>query len=128
VSGALNRAINTIMDHRMAREIREVLTSVKPLLGGTAAFMIGNSLLGIVLPLRMEAEDSPVALTGSVMAAYYLGLALGGLRSKRVILRIGHIRAFAVFAAVTAATVLAYASFIDPLVWIVFRVINERSS
>src|SRR5690606_11546077 len=41
-----------------------------------------------------------------------------------VILRIGHIRAFAVFAAVTAATTLAYASFGDPIAWMVLRVIN----
>lgn len=70
--------------------------------------MAGNSLLGVVLPLRMETADYPVALTGAVMAAYYLGLALGGLRAKRVILRIGHIRAFSIFAAMTAAVCLAY--------------------
>ncbi len=73
----------------MAGNIREILASVKALLIGTAAFMLGNSLLGVILPLRMEAAGYPVALTGAIMAAYYLGLALGGLRVKRVILRIG---------------------------------------
>jgi len=97
---------------------------VKALLGGTAAFMIGNSLLGVLLPLRMEAAGYPVALTGAIMAAYYLGLALGGLRGKHVILRIGHIRAFAVFAAVTAATTLAYAAFLNPTAWLILRIIN----
>ena len=108
----------------MTQNVREVLSSVKSLLVGTAAFTIGNSLLGVVLPLRMEAAGYPVALTGAIMAAYYFGLALGGWRGKRVILRIGHIRAFAVFAALTAATVLAYASFFDPTAWLIFRVIN----
>lgn len=60
----------------MATEVREVLASVRPLLGSTAAYTLGNSLLGIVLPLRMEAVGYPIALTGLVMAAYYLGLAL----------------------------------------------------
>lgn len=97
---------------------------MRSLLGGTAAFMVGNSLLAVVLPLRMKAAGYPVALTGAIMAVYYFGLALGGLRSKRVIFRIGHIRAFAVFAALTASTILAYAAFFDPIAWLVLRVVN----
>lgn len=108
----------------MTQDVRSVLASVKSLLGGTAAFTAGNSLLGVVLPLRMEAADYPVTLTGAIMAAYFLGLALGGLRSKRVILRIGHIRAFAVFAALTAAATLAYAVFFDPAAWLILRIVN----
>lgn len=108
----------------MTRNVREVIASVSSLLGGTAAFVAGNSLLGVVLPLRMEAAGYPVALTGAIMAAYYLGLALGGLRGKRVILRIGHIRAFAVFAALTAAITLAYATISHPAAWVLLRIIN----
>lgn len=108
----------------MTQNVRQILSSVKSLLGGTAAFMIGNGLLGVVLPLRMEAAGYPVALTGAVMAAYYFGLALGGLRSKRVIFKIGHIRAFAVFAALTAVTTLAYAAFFNPAAWLLLRIVN----
>lgn len=108
----------------MTRSVSEVLASVRSLLGGTAALIAGNSLLGIILPLRMEAASYPVALTGAIMAAYYFGLALGGLRGKRVILRIGHIRAFAVFAALTAAVTLAYTAFTHPAAWFALRVVN----
>ncbi len=108
----------------MTQNIRETLASVRSLLGGAAAFTAGNSLLGVVLPLRMEAAGYPVALTGAIMAAYYLGLALGGFRSKLVILRIGHIRAFSVFAALTAATCLAYEVFFTPAAWVILRIIN----
>ncbi|PVA05435.1 MFS transporter [Thalassorhabdomicrobium marinisediminis] len=108
----------------MAQTLRDTLASVRSLLGGTAAFVAGNSLLGVVLPLRMEAADYPVALIGVIMSAYYLGLALGGFRSKLVILRIGHIRAFSVFAAITAATCLAYDTFFGPAAWVILRVIN----
>jgi MFS family permease len=108
----------------MTKSVREVLASVKSLLGGTAGFMIGNSLLGVILPLRMEAAGYPVALTGAIMATYNLGLALGGLYGKRVIFRIGHIRAFAVFAALTAAITLAYVAFFHPATWLIFRLIN----
>lgn len=108
----------------MTQPVRTILTAVRPLLGGTAAFMAGNHLLGVVLPLRMEAAGYPVALTGAVMAAYYLGLAFGGLRAKHVIFRIGHIRAFAVFAALTAATALAYAVAVHPAAWVILRIVN----
>ncbi|WP_036796616.1 MFS transporter [Leisingera caerulea] len=108
----------------MAPNLRRLLAPVKSLLGGTVAFMAGNSLLGVVLPLRMEAADYPVALTGMIMAAYYLGLAFGGFKAKHVILRIGHIRAFSTFAALTAATCLAYAFFFNPFAWIIFRIVN----
>jgi MFS family permease len=58
------------------------------------------------------------------MAAYYLGLALGGLRGKHVIFKVGHIRAFAVFAALTAATALAYAAWFHPAAWLILRLVN----
>ena len=51
----------------MAIDVREVLASVRSLLGGGAAFIVGNSLLGIALPLRMEAAGYPAALIGIVM-------------------------------------------------------------
>lgn len=108
----------------MTKNVREILVSVRSLLGGAAAFMAGNALLGVVLPLRMEAAGYPVALTGAIMAAYYFGLAIGGLHGKHVIFRIGHIRAFAVLAALTAATTLAYAAFEHSAAWLVLRVVN----
>jgi len=86
--------------------------------------MAGNSLLGVILPLRMEAAEYPVALTGVIMAAYFMGLAFGGLKAKHVILRIGHIRAFAAFAALTAATCLGYEFFFNPAAWVILRIIN----
>ena len=108
----------------MAKNLRETLSAVKSLLGGTAAFMAGNSLLGVVLPLRMETAGYPVALIGAIMAAYYMGLAFGGFGAKHVILRIGHIRAFSAFAALTAATCLAYEFFFSPAAWVLLRVVN----
>ena len=54
----------------MTQNVCQILYSVKSLLGGTAAFMVGNSLLGVVLSIRMEAAGYPVALTGAIIAAY----------------------------------------------------------
>ena len=56
----------------MTQNVREVVAFVKSLLGATAAFVAGDSLLGVVLPLRMKAAGHPVALTGAIMALGYL--------------------------------------------------------
>jgi hypothetical protein len=40
----------TYKENTLAIDVREVLASVRSLLGGGAAFIIGNSLFGIILP------------------------------------------------------------------------------
>ncbi|MEZ5860047.1 MAG: MFS transporter [Geminicoccaceae bacterium] len=108
----------------MTTSVGKVLAAVRSLLAGGGAFIVGNSLLGIVLPLRMAAAEYPVMLIGLIMAAYYAGLALGGNYGKRIILRVGHIRAFAAFAAVLATTALAYPMLFTAVAWIALRFIN----
>jgi MFS family permease len=104
--------------------LREVLASIRSLLSGGAAFIVGNSLLGIALPLRMEAADYPVGLIGIIMTDYYVGLALGSIYGKRIIMRVGHIRAFAAFAAVAATTALAYPLAFAAVAWLGLRLVN----
>ena len=60
----------------------------------------GIGLLNTTLSLRLTLEDVPIQLTGLIMASYYFGLVLGGLFCHRLVARVGHIRAFATFAAV----------------------------
>ncbi|MFG6638011.1 MFS transporter [Sulfitobacter sp. 1A12126] len=108
----------------IVHKVRTLIAPVKALFGGTALMIAGNSLLGVIPPLRMEAADNPVALTGIVMAAYYMGLALGGLYTKRVILGLGHIRAFSAFATLTAAVCLAYGFVAFPAALILSRLLN----
>lgn len=96
----------------------------RSLLSSGGVYVIGNSLLGIMLPLRMEAEGFSIFLIGIVMTAYYVGQAIGSHYSKNVIFRVGHIRAFTVFAAVGAATTLIYDPFFSAPTWFALRVIN----
>tara|TARA_R100000935_G_C2839237_1_gene170080 strand:- start:1217 stop:1453 length:237 start_codon:yes stop_codon:yes gene_type:complete len=71
-----------------------LLAPVRALFTGTILLMAGISLLGVVLPLRMESSGYSIALTDMAMAAYYMGLAFGGPYAKLIILHIGHIRSF----------------------------------
>jgi MFS family permease len=100
------------------------LRSVASLLFGACILILGNSLLNILLPIRMGVEDLSPEIAGLVMSAYYFGLVGGSLWGKRIIARVGHIRAFAAFAAGAAASALLFALWFDPIPWTILRVVN----
>ena len=59
-----------------------LLTSVSSILTAVLLFMMGNSLVGIALPLKLEAAGTAKAFTGIVMAAYFAGLMAGCVYGK----------------------------------------------
>lgn len=100
-----------------------VLWQVSSVLLGAGLLMIGSSLLSILLPLSMQRAGFPTELTGLVMSSYYAGLMLGSKYGLAIITRFGHIRAFAGFAAVVCASVLAHPLWVDVAPWIALRLI-----
>jgi MFS family permease len=104
--------------------VLSALRAVASLLIGAGILMLGNGLLGIVLPIRLNAADLATEVTGLVMAGYYAGLVLGAMYGKNLIARVGHIRAFAAFAAIAAAAALSHALWFDAITWTALRVIT----
>ncbi|MGF1610098.1 MAG: MFS transporter [Kiloniellales bacterium] len=100
------------------------LASIAALLMGALIMLLGSSLLGIVLPLRMSAAGFSTEVTGIIMGAYFAGLLAGSIYGKRVIGEVGHIRAFAGFAAIMAAAALAYPMQVGTLSWGLLRFIG----
>ncbi|HLI11145.1 MAG TPA: MFS transporter [Alphaproteobacteria bacterium] len=98
-----------------------LLMSVAALLLGVAIINTGNGMFSTFLSLRMNLEGFPPEVTGLVMSAYYAGMAVGARTCDRLINRVGHVRAFAAFAAVVSAIVLISAFFVSPYVWGVMR-------
>lgn len=101
-----------------------ILTSVSSIFVAVLLFMLGNSLLGITLPLKMEAAGFANELTGLVMAAYFAGLLAGCVYGKTLIFRVGHIRAFAGLSALNVSAMLGHAMLFDPFVWAVLRFVS----
>jgi MFS family permease len=89
----------------------------------TAVFLLmtGIGLLGTYLPLRLTLEAVSAQMVGFVMSAYYLGMIVGAFQCHRLIKSVGHIRAFAAFAALTTAIVMLHGIYISPLFWGVLR-------
>lgn len=98
--------------------------SISSLLGGMGILLSGSGLLGILLGLRAAQEDFGNLTIGIVMSAFYLGYMAGAWICPPLILRVGHIRAFASFAASAAALSLTYGLIVDPISWWVLRILN----
>lgn len=97
------------------------LSSVVPILLASMVMLTGNSLLGIIVPLRMDGVGFTDELIGLIMAAYFAGLLVGAIYGKRLIGRVGHIRAFAGFAAISTAVTLAYPLLPAAMAWGLLR-------
>ncbi|MGI9304957.1 MAG: MFS transporter [Gammaproteobacteria bacterium] len=103
--------------------MRAALASSAALLLSVVFIMLANGLFGTFIGLRSGLEGFPKEVIGLLASAYYVGLIIGTLRCGRLINRVGHIRAFAAFCAVNAASVLIFTFVTDPAVWGVLRVI-----
>jgi MFS family permease len=95
---------------------------VAGLLAGVGILLLGNGLQNILLPTRAALEGISTAVIGLVMAPYFVGFVAGCVLVPRLVRRVGHIRAFAILAAVASSAALAYALAVEPVFWAALRV------
>jgi MFS family permease len=85
-----------------------------------------ETALGILSPtiaLQLTHRNVSPEIIGFIGSAYFVGFLAGTLNSHRVIDRVGHIRTFAVFAAIAANATMLYLVFDDTLIWVALRVL-----
>lgn len=100
------------------------ITSIYSLLAAVAILLLGSGFLGTVVALRGGVEQFPTAVIGLVMSGFFLGYVLGSYLCPHVVRTFGHIRSFSAFAAIGCATVILHGLWVDPLVWIVLRILT----
>ena len=100
------------------------LASLAALLLSVAILVAGNGLQGTLIAVRANLEGFPAATIGALMSAYYVGFVSGSIIVPGFVRRVGHIRTFAALAAVAAASAVALALFVHPVVWWVLRVVT----
>lgn len=90
-----------------------------------AAFLLisGAGLQGTLLSVRGNIEGFSLVLLGSLMSAYFTGFTLGCQVAPHMVKRAGHIRSFTALASIASAAALAHALAVNPVFWIVLRVI-----
>jgi len=94
------------------------------LIGGFGVLLVGVGLLGTLLGVRATIELFGNLQTGLIMAGYYGGYLVGTLFAPQLVRNVGHIRAFAAFAAVGAACALAFGLIVEPWTWLFLRVLS----
>ncbi|MDH3913847.1 MAG: MFS transporter [Rhodospirillales bacterium] len=101
-----------------------ILLSVAPVVLAASILMLGNSLLGIVIQLKLNEAGIAPELIGATMSAFFGGFMLGSLYAKRLVGRVGHVRTFAALAGISAVAVLIYPLVFSPPVWALLRVVQ----
>jgi MFS family permease len=80
--------------------------------------------LGVMSPLigfRLSSTGASTFIVGAAASCYFLGFLLGTLTSQRMIDRVGHIRAFGVFAVCSSNIAILYTVLHDPWLWVALR-------
>ncbi len=100
------------------------LYSVSSILLGAAILIAGSGLFGTLLGVRAGLEGFADVVIGLIMSAYFVGFFVGTFVCPAIVRRVGHIRAFTMFAAIASATAILHALVIGPWVWAALRVVN----
>lgn len=104
-----------------------MVASLSALIFSIVLLVSGNAFLTTLLGIRLSIEEVEPSVIGWVLVCYSIGFVLGTLYVHRIIARVGHIRAFAVFAALAAVTALMYPLAISMVFWAVLRALSGFS-
>ncbi len=101
----------------------KTLGTVISILLSYGLLLLANGLFSTLLGVRTQVEGFSSTLVGFIVASYFSGLLLGGLFASRVVIRVGHIRSFAVFASLMSASALLHPIFVSAYGWMGLRLV-----
>lgn len=104
-----------------------MVTSLSALILSIVLLVSGNAFLMTLLGVRLSIEAVSPDIIGWILVCYSIGFVLGTLYVHHVIVRVGHIRAFAVFAAMAAVCALLYPMAVSELFWALLRALSGFS-
>lgn len=87
----------------------------------TLVLLAGTGLFNTYMGLRLTAASVSESWVGALIAVYYLGLVFGARQGHKLIIGVGHIRAYAASAAFVTVAVLMQILVDNLWIWLVFR-------
>ncbi len=94
------------------------------LLLGTLFLFLGNGLHGLLLPVRGAAEGYSNEVLGLLGTTWAAGFVLGCFVAPKLVVRVGHVRAFSTFVALILVNALLTGIVVDATWWVALRVIT----
>jgi MFS family permease len=82
------------------------LGPIAPVLAGLVSAQVALGIMTPLIPILLLRVGASAPAIGLIASAYYVGFLAGALTCDRIVMRVGHIRAFAVFAAVASDAAL----------------------
>lgn len=101
--------------------MRKQILALAAILFSTALYIMGNGLIGVLIPVRAHLEGFSNLALGVVGSFYFAGFVVGCYAGPRLLARVGHSRTFGIGAGISAATILLQSMFVSEFVWIVMR-------
>lgn len=101
-----------------------LILPIAALLLGVALLLLGTGLLNTLVAVRGGLEGYSDGVIGLIMSGYFVGFFIGTFLALPLIRRVGHIRAFALCAALASASALAYVLLVHPMIWALLRVVT----
>ena len=105
-------------------------TQIRPifsLLAGVTLLLLGSGLLNTLLAIRGGVQGFSAEQMGLIMSGYFVGFFIGTFIALPVIRRIGHIRTFAMFAALASVSVMLHDLMLTPWAWGGLRIVTGIS-
>jgi len=94
------------------------------LLLGTLFLFLGNGLHGLLLPVRGAAEGYSNEVLGLLGTTWAAGFVLGCFVAPKLVMRVGHVRAFSTFVSLISVNALLTGIVVDANWWVALRVIT----
>lgn len=104
--------------------MRRNLFPVLSLLLGTLFLFLGNGLHGLLLPVRGSAEGYSNEILGLLGTSWASGFVLGCFFAPKLVMRVGHVRAFSSFISVIAIVALTTGVVVDQYWWVALRALT----
>lgn len=95
--------------------------SIVTILTCAGLLFAGNGLFQTLLPIRAGQEGYSTSLIGLLGTAYFGGFAVGCFVGPKLIMAVGHVRAFAGLTALLTAALLAFPLYVDVVFWGMMR-------
>jgi MFS family permease len=100
---------------------RAPYAAIAAILLSVLALIAGNALHNTLVPLRGKLEGFPSLTLGLIASSFFAGMLAGTLLGPAIIRHVGHVKAYAIFAAIAIMVAVAYPLSVSPGWWLVLR-------
>ena len=94
---------------------------------GFGLIMLAHALQGTLLNVNAVFFNFSDFEIGYVFSGYFIGYLFSSIQCPKLIKNVGHIRVFAAFASLGSIAILLHWIFVDPVLWLIFRMITGFS-